>query len=173
MPDMYLQKTGKTGGERDGSGRFRKGRSGNPAGRPCGSVNSATRAAILLLDGEAEALTRKAVELALAGDPAALRLCLDRILGVRRGRPVEVTLPPIASIADLAAAMTAVATAAAQGTITPDEAVALPQMVESFTRTLDAAHVERRRRWRGVLWKQSAEQGRATALRKKQDRGRP
>ncbi len=57
--------------------------------------------------------------------------------------------------------------------ITPDEAVALSQMVESFTRTLDSAHVERRRRWRGVLWKQSAEQARGTALRKKQDRGQP
>jgi len=28
-----------------------------------------------------EALTRKAVELALGGDPAALRLCLDRLIG--------------------------------------------------------------------------------------------
>ena len=119
---MDLQKTGGTGEARERSGRFRKGRSGNPAGRPRGSVNSATRAAILLLDGEAEALTRKAVELALAGDPAALRLCLDRIVGVRRGRPVDLTLPPIASIADLAAAMAAIAAAAAQGMITPEEA---------------------------------------------------
>ncbi|MGH7029007.1 MAG: DUF5681 domain-containing protein [Stellaceae bacterium] len=172
MPDMNLQKTGGTGAARDRGGRFRKGRSGNPAGRPRGSVNGATRAAIVLLDGEAEALTRKAVELALAGDPAALRLCLERILGARRGRPVEVTLPPIASIADLAVAMAAIAAAAARGLITPDEAVTLSRMVESFTRTLDAAHVERRRRWRGVLWKQSAEQARrAAALRKKQDRG--
>lgn len=174
MPDMDLQKTGETGVLRGRDGRFRKGRSGNPKGRPRGSVNPATRAALLLLDGEAEALTRKAVEMALAGDPAALRLCLDRIVGGRRGRPVEVALPPIASIADLAAAMAAIAAAATQGLITPDEAVALSQLVESFTRTPDAAHVERRRRWRGVLWKQSAEQAReAAALQKKQDRGEP
>ncbi len=156
MPDGGLQITGETGA-RDGSGRFRKGRSGNPGGRPRGSVNRATRAAMQLLDGEAEALTRKAVELALAGDPIALRLCLDRILGVRRGRPVELVgelaLPPVANARDLAAAMSSVAAAATQGAITPDEAVALAQMVESFTRTLDAAHVERRRHWRGVLWK--------------------
>jgi hypothetical protein len=79
MPDTAPQTTGKTGAARDRRGRFEKGRSGNPAGRPRGSVNSATRAAALLLDGEAEALMRKAVEAALAGDPAALRLCLDRI----------------------------------------------------------------------------------------------
>ena len=30
-----------------------------------------------LLDGEGEALTRKAIEMALTGDGLALRLCLD------------------------------------------------------------------------------------------------
>jgi hypothetical protein len=41
---------------------FVKGRSGNPAGRRPGSRNRATLAAAALLAGEAEALTRKAVE---------------------------------------------------------------------------------------------------------------
>ncbi len=130
---------------RDGHGRFRKGQSGNPAGRPRGIPNPSTRAAALLLDGEAEALTRKAVELALAGNGAALRLCLDRVFGPRRGRPVELTLPPIDSAADLARAMAAVAQAAANGTITPDEALALSQMADSFARTLGARDEERRR----------------------------
>ena len=44
-----------------------------------GARHKATIAAEALLDGEAEALTRKAVEMALSGDGAALRLCLDRI----------------------------------------------------------------------------------------------
>src|ERR1700719_2252222 len=96
MPDMELQTTAETAapvgvpeplaGLPQVRGRaFEKGRPGNPGRRPRGSVNRSTRAAMLLLDGEAEALTRKAVELALAGDPVALRLCLERILGVRRG----------------------------------------------------------------------------------------
>jgi len=54
-----------------------------------------------LLAGEGEALTRKAVELALAGDPAALRLCLERIVGPYRERAVEFTMPPIRNAADL------------------------------------------------------------------------
>ncbi len=153
MRDVGQQKTGRTGGVRDANGRFRKGSSGNPKGRPPGSVNRATRAAALLLDGEAEALVRKAVELALAGDPVALRLCLDRTVAPRRGRPVELALPPLADARDLAAAIAAVAGAATEGRITPDEAVALAQMMESFTRTLDAAHVERRRIWGGKLWR--------------------
>ena len=48
---------------------FEKGRSGNPGGRRRGSHNKATLAAAALLAGESEALTRKAVEMALGGDP--------------------------------------------------------------------------------------------------------
>jgi hypothetical protein len=170
---MDLQKTGETGAARDSRGRFRKGRSGNPAGRPQGSVNSATRAAMLLLDGEAEALTRKAVELALSGDPLALKLCLERILGARRGRPVALALPAIAAPVDLTAAMAAVAAAAAEGAITPDEAFTLAQMVESFTRTLDAAHAARLRHWRGLLWKRSLEEAQRAPLCKEQEGAEP
>ena len=65
-------------------GRFAKGVSGNPHGRAPGTRNRATLAAMELLDGEAEALTRTAIDLALSGDMAALRLCIERIIPVRR-----------------------------------------------------------------------------------------
>ena len=58
------------------------------AGRPKGARNKATQAVLALLEGEGEALTRKAIEMALAGDGAALRLCLDRIAPPRL-RPLE------------------------------------------------------------------------------------
>ena len=51
---------------------FEKGQSGNPAGKPRGTRSRLTQAAEALLDGEAEKLTRKAIELALQGDIAAL-----------------------------------------------------------------------------------------------------
>jgi hypothetical protein len=60
-------------------GQFGAGQSGNPAGRPKGARNHTTRAVEALLDGEAEALTRKAIEMALDGDGPAMRLCLDRL----------------------------------------------------------------------------------------------
>src|SRR5690242_19586979 len=47
---------------------FVRGQSGNLAGRPPGSRNRTTIAAQALLDGEAAALSLKAVELALGGD---------------------------------------------------------------------------------------------------------
>ena len=43
---------------RDENGRFVKGCSGNPGGRPLGARNKATETAELVLDCEAEALTR-------------------------------------------------------------------------------------------------------------------
>jgi len=48
---------------------FEKVRSGNPLGRRAGCRNQTTISAVAMLSGEAGALTRKAVELALIGDP--------------------------------------------------------------------------------------------------------
>jgi hypothetical protein len=79
---------------------FQKGHSGNPQGRPPGARNTATMMAEQLLDGEAEAITRKAIELAKQGDLTALRLCLDRLVPPRRDRPVNFALPAMSSAED-------------------------------------------------------------------------
>ena len=115
---------------------FEKGRSGNPAGRRPGSRNKATLAAALLA-GESEALTRKAVELALAGDPTAMRLCMERLLPPCRERAVKFTLPPIESVRDISAAMQAVTSALAKGDITPGEAATIAGVVETFARAIE------------------------------------
>jgi hypothetical protein len=93
---------------------FRPGQSGNPNGRPKGSRNAATVAIQSLLDGQAQALTQKAVDLALSGDLVALRICLDRILPPRKDRPIEFAMPVISTIADAPKAMAAITTAVAQ-----------------------------------------------------------
>ena len=143
MPDLDLIKQAPEAA-RDENGRFARGRSGNPAGRPPGCRDRATRAARLLLAGEGEALTRKAVELAMAGDPVALRLCIERIVGPCRERAVEFDMPPIRGAADLAGAMAAVAGAVAQGAVTPREAAQLGRLVEAYARAVEATEFERR-----------------------------
>ncbi len=128
-----------------GPGRpFEKGKSGNPAGRRPGSRNKATLAAELVFDGEAEALSRKAVELALGGSEGALRICLDRIIAPRRERPVELTVPPIESLADIAGAMGVILAAATQGVVTPDDAFKLGQLVDTFLRAIETSEFDRR-----------------------------
>jgi len=141
MPVDFLQK--QEG--RDAEGRFKKGWSGNPAGRPRGTRNKAIEAAELLLEGEAEALTRRAVERALEGDAAALRLCLDRIIPPRRGRPVRLdSVAPVRGAGDLGGTMAAITTAAMGGAITPGEAAELARVVEIFVRAVETSDFERR-----------------------------
>jgi hypothetical protein len=120
-----------------------KGQSGNPAGRRRGSRNKATMMAALYLDGEAEGLVRKAVEMAYAGDALALRLCLERTIAPRRDRPEPFRLPPVESAADLAPAMAAVMTAAARGVITTGQAAEMASVVATRLRAIEAAEFDR------------------------------
>jgi Family of unknown function (DUF5681) len=125
---------------------FPKGTSGNPAGKRRGTRNRATMAAEVLLDGEAETLTRKAVELAKQGDMTALRLCLDRVLPPRRERPVQFRLPALQSAADAAPAMAAIVDAVATGDLTASEAAELGKLVETFLRSLEVVELDQRLR---------------------------
>lgn len=123
---------------------FPKGRSGNPAGKPRGARNRATLAAETLLDGETEGLTRKAIELALAGDVTALRLCLDRIISPRRDRPIKFSLPMLSTAADALAAINAITKGVMRGELTDSEAKTLLEIVGSFREVLSLVDYEAR-----------------------------
>jgi hypothetical protein len=114
------------------------------AGRPRGSKNKVTLLAEQLFEDEAEGLTRKAIELALGGDGGALRLCLDRAVPLRRGRPVRFALPPLETASDLPKALGAVLHAVAAGELTPDEGVSLAQIVEARRRAIETMEIEAR-----------------------------
>jgi hypothetical protein len=74
------RKNGENTAGRAAGGRFAP---GNP-GRPKGSRNRATIVAQALLDGEAEALTRRAIQMAQFGNMQAMSLCLSRLLPPKR-----------------------------------------------------------------------------------------
>ena len=116
---------------------------GNP-GRQKGTRNKATLAAEALLDGEVTALTRKAVDMALAGDTTALRLCLERIAPPRKDRPVPFTLPKMESADDAVRAGAALLQAVAQGELTPMEANELGRLVESYVKALEVSDLAKR-----------------------------
>ncbi len=126
------------------STKFKPGQSGNPAGRPKGSRNATTVALEILLDGQAEALTNKAVEMALDGDMAALRLCMDRILPPRKDRPVTFDLPAIKSAGDAAAVTSAILAAVASGEITPADAGEIGKLVEAYVKAFETAELAER-----------------------------
>jgi hypothetical protein len=132
-----------TAGEQRGR-PFQKGQSGNPDGRPKGSRNATTIALETLLDGQATALTQKAIELALRGDMAALRLCLDRILPPRKDRPVNFELPPIESAQNAAATISAVLAGVAAGDLTPSDAGEISKLIEVYVRAFETAELAER-----------------------------
>jgi len=105
--------------------KFQPRQSGNPTGRPKGARHKTTLAIESLLDGEAEALTRKVIEKAKEGDIAALKLCLDRLVPMRKGRPIEIDLPDVNCASDLAKAGAVVTQQLGEGFISPEEAAAV------------------------------------------------
>lgn len=116
---------------------FKPGQSGNPKGKRPGTRHRATLAAEQLLAGEAKALTRKAVDLALGGDTTALKLCLDRISPPRRGGLVRLALPEITSLAGVTAAVAEVVAEVAAGRITPEEAAAVGSLLSLQGKVLE------------------------------------
>jgi hypothetical protein len=131
-------------GNQQANTKFKPGQSGNPKGRAKGSRNQMTLAMEALLDGESEALTRKAIELALGGDITALRLCLDRVLPPRKDRPVTFTLPAIASTQDAAAAMASILTAVSCGDVTPGEAAEISRLIDAYVKAVEATELHER-----------------------------
>ena len=124
---------------------FARGKSGNPKGRPKGARNNATVIAEALLDGEANAITRKLIEKAKEGDTTALRLCLDRLLPPRRRRPVAFKLPTkIETAADAVHASSAVLTACAEGNLSPGEAAEIMKLISSHIQLLEITEIETR-----------------------------
>ena len=107
---------------------FEPGKSGNPNGRRVGSRNKASIAIDALLDGEAETLTRKCIELAKGGDIAALRLCIERLNPPRKERPVCFEMPPMEKPADCIPVLASIMQGVATGDLTPGEAAALSKI---------------------------------------------
>lgn len=123
---------------------FERGKSGNPNGRPKGHRNKATMAIEELLDGEAQALTRKAIDKALEGDMVALRMCLDRLLPSRRDRPVTFELPKVKSVDDARHACSAILKACAAGVLSPGEAAEMMDLISAFVQVVEMSETEAR-----------------------------
>jgi hypothetical protein len=105
-----------------------------PAGSALGSRNKQTRAAEAALFEHAQELVENLVTRAKNGDPAALRIAMDRILPTGRGRPLPIELPPVRSADDAQVAVGTIMDALKQGALSAREAVDLINVVTALTR---------------------------------------
>ena len=131
------------GAKSPGRGPGRRFQPGN-AGKPPGTRARVTLAVEALLEGEAEALTRKAVERALEGDVTALRLCLERIAPAAKERAIAFRLPPISGPADVPSALGALMQAVAKGDLVPGEAATLAGIVDRWRAAYETTEMDRR-----------------------------
>ena len=124
-------------------GRFVAGGPGGP-GRPRGSRHRAQAALDAIGEAGAAAVLQAVVAAAKGGDMRAASILLDRIWPARKGRAVEVALPPMESAADLVPALAAVVAAMARGELTPEEARAMCVVLEIQRRAIETAELEAR-----------------------------
>ena len=133
LPEKIRPQTGDVGKpaiERGNAGRFAKGASGNPRGRPRGSRNERAELLDALLSEKGEAIVEKLVGLAADGVPFALRLAVERLLPIRMDRRVVVDLPKVDSAESVSAAVAQVISLASAGELTVNEASAFLKLIE-------------------------------------------
>jgi Family of unknown function (DUF5681) len=134
--------------------RFQPGQSGNPAGRPPGALNKKTLEVEAMLAQRAEASVAKIIDRADNGEPAAMRLVMDRVAPTGTSRPLPFELPPVDTPDDVAAAARAVLQAMAEGAIAPREAVNLLAVVAAAARIAERVQSMKERHeiwWGGGL----------------------
>jgi hypothetical protein len=122
------------------TGRFAK---GNP-GKPKGARNKATLMAQEMLQSEADGLVQRAVQLAMAGNAGIMKLCMDRLVPLRRERTVEFEVGLLETAKDAVLAAGRVTQLVAGGELTPSEGQALSSIIENQRRAIETAELERR-----------------------------
>ncbi|WP_085917694.1 DUF5681 domain-containing protein [Halomonas sp. CSM-2] len=120
---------------------FKKGQSGNPTGRPKGRPDQRAKWRKELEKHGAE-LVAKAVELALAGDSQALKLCIDRAIPAYRpaAEPVRFTMQG-ETLTDKAESILA---AVATGELDPQTGKALIDAIGSLVKVSEIDEITRR-----------------------------
>ena len=122
---------------------FEKGNRASP-GRPQGSRNSATLMAEKLMQDGIDTIVKTVLDAAAEGDMTAAKLVLERIVPVRKGRPVTLTLPPVKTAADVVEALGATVRAMADGEVTPEEAATIAGVLEAKRKAIETADLEAR-----------------------------
>lgn len=130
--------------KREKGGKFAKGQSANPRGRPPGSRNATTIMVEQMLEDQAERLTEALIGRALDGSTHAMDIVFARLAPVRKDRTIEVDLPALKTMQDVVSGYDAVIAAAATGSISVSEAQGLGALLEMKRRAVETAELEKR-----------------------------
>jgi hypothetical protein len=126
------------------NGKFSKGRSGNPKGKPKGARNRSSLIAERLFVNEIEDVCKTVIQEAKAGDMQAAKMILDRLLPPRRDNLISIDLPRIESSSDILKAIGCVSNAVGSGQISPSEGEALARIIDIHTKALELNEFDQR-----------------------------
>jgi hypothetical protein len=121
----------QSAGIRSNSGKYLKGKSGNPSGKPPGTRNRKTILAEKLTENDADALLQKMYRKAMRGSESAARLILDRMRPVRKAAGKFKLPDTISTLDEVDAALSSVASAQSAGKLLPDEVAAALATIEA------------------------------------------
>jgi hypothetical protein len=125
-------------------GKYTKGHSGNPKGKPKGARNKSSLAAEALLEGSLDKICKKVEEEALNGNMQAAKMILERFLPARKDRCIEIDFPPIHTFEDIVKVVGFIFSSVGKGEISPSEGEMLAGMVESYSKAIEACQFESR-----------------------------
>ena len=125
-------------------GRWQKGQSGNPAGRKVGQRHRSTVMLEKLMADDAKTIVSAVLVAAAAGDMAAARMVLERVLPVAKDRPVSIDLPDTDTVVGVEKAQGAILAAVAGAHLLPSEGAALSGLVEARRRSIETNELEAR-----------------------------
>lgn len=124
---------------------FKLGQSGNPNGRPVGTSDKRTELRKLLQE-HASALVNKAVEMALGGDPHALRLCLERIVPKAKNEPIHIAWSngKFNTAQEVLKSNAEVLAAVANSSLSPEQGRILSELLDRQRKIIETVEIEER-----------------------------
>jgi hypothetical protein len=123
---------------------WKKGQSGNPAGKPQGMRNKATMMVINLMEAGAEEITKAVIDAAKGGDLMAARLVIERLAPPLRERPINIDLPDTRTADGCSDAQNAILQAVGMGELLPGEGATLAGIVENRRKAIETVELEQR-----------------------------
>jgi hypothetical protein len=121
---------------------FVEGKSGNPLGRPKGTVDRRNKYRKFLED-KADDLIRTLVEMALNKEPTAMKLCIERLIPKLKGSTINLQVPDNLNNQSIMRLGEQVLQKIASEEMTLEEGKEMFQLIESHTRIVVAQELQK------------------------------